>query len=177
MSSTEIHSRYLNAEQTLQNTTNHAQSLIQLIRSNDPIRVFEFLALIPRSQLLRLMNSTLGGVGMTPINYTIKCSASHLILMMLLRSGAVFPNGLLSANGDHPLLMAVRTGNVTFVKILLAVNGNVNVLDGDGYSLLHWACFKGNVLMARILLNNADFSYHNHDRNVRKITPLGKLDL
>ena len=174
MSSVEIHRRYLNAEQTLQSAHTHALKLTALIRSNDPIRLFEFLASIQRNQLIRLLNSRIEGVGLTPINYAIKCSASHLVLVMLLRSGAVFENGVVSARGDHPLLMTVRAGNVTFVRILLAVNGNVNVLDGEGYSLLHWACFKGNALLARILLGNVDFSYHNHDRNVRKITPLGK---
>lgn len=175
MSSLEIHQRYLSAEQRLQSTNTHPQRLAELIRLNEPIRLFEFLASIPRNQVIRLLNSKLEMEQLTPINFAIRCSSNHLILVMLLRSGAVFENGLVSARGDHPLLLAVRAGNVSFVNILLAVNGNVNVLDGDGYSLLHWACFKGNVLMARILLKNADFSYHNHDRNVRKITPLGKF--
>lgn len=174
MSAAEIRSRYLNAERDLQRIDTHSSTLQKLIRSNDPIGMYEFLASIPRNQLIPLLNSKLEDVDLTPISYAIRCSASHLILVMLLRSGAVFENGLISSQGDHPLLQAIRAGNVTFVKILLAVNANVNVLDGEGFSILHWACRRGNVLLARLIVNNPDFSFHNHDRNASKISPLGK---
>lgn len=169
----QIHSRYLAAEETNNSLEARSERLLRLISSNNTVGLLDFLQSIPYAQRVPLLNRKMGKLDMTPVNFAIRCSAHHLILIGLLRSGAVFANGLVSPQGDHPLLQAVRSGNVNYVKILLAVNGNVNVLDGDGYSLLHWACFRGNALLVRIILQAEEFCYHNHDRNRRKISPLG----
>lgn len=169
----QIHSRYLTAEVDLNSFEARSGRLLELISANSTVGLLDFLQSIPYAQRVPLLNKKMGKLDLTPVNFAIRCSAHHLILIALLRNGAVFANGLLSPQGDHPLLLAVRSGNVNYVKILLAVNGNANVLDGDGYSLLHWACFRGNTLLVRIILRAEEFCYHNHDRNKRKLSPLG----
>ena len=42
-------------------------------------------------------------------------------------------------DGFTPLHLAVIQGNVALVNLLLANNANVNALDNEGHSVVHWA--------------------------------------
>ena len=169
----EIHERYYSndAQSTLSSISREENSdkmfaLIRLNRISDILLLFQATS---HGELYRLVNSrNLHYDGMLPINYAIKCSASHLILVMLLRLGAKFDDST-----ESPLLVAVRSGLMNLVKVLIISGADVNVLDKEGYSILHWAAFRNNILMVRIILKLTDFTFHNHDRNKRRISPLG----
>lgn len=161
----EIHQRYYTTD-----TRNiKSDEMFELIRLN---KISELLLLFqntPSRDIYPLINTKNSNYNdMLPVNYTIKCSASHIILIMLLRLGAKYEDST-----DSPLLVAVRSGLMNLVKLLIISGADMNVLDKDGYSALHWAAFKNNILMVRLILKVTNFYYHNHDRNRMKISPLG----
>lgn len=46
-------------------------------------------------------------------------------------------------DGLTPLHMAVIQGNLNLVNLLLANKADVNVLDSEGHSVVHWATGEG----------------------------------
>lgn len=170
---TDIHERYLVHGAHGVSREGRADTLAQLIRANEPMALLEFLQSVPFYERISLLNAPSHHCdGMLPINFALSRSAHHLVLMVLLRGGASSdrPRHL---SLEAPLLVAVRAGLVNASKVLLAAHANVNVLDDEGYSVLHWACRRKNPLMARLILRSSSFSYHNHDRNSKRISPLG----
>lgn len=49
-------------------------------------------------------------------------------------------------DGLTPLHLAVIQGNASLVNLLLANKANVNAIDNEGHSVVHWAAGKCNVL-------------------------------
>ena len=177
----EIHARYYEQNiyipSTPQQSTEDASNLIsekmfQLIKDNRVKALLELFKAIEPAQLYPLVNrKNKNFENMLPINFAIKCSANHLIFVMLLRLGARVDH-----SSDPPLIHAVRSGQMNLVKILMISGADVNVLDIEGYSILHWACFKRNSLMVRLILKLPDFTFHNHDRNSKRTSPLGNVN-
>lgn len=171
----EIHTRYYSADVTSSTTSNGNDSdeMFRLIRENRIKDVLTLFQSRPRERLYTLVNGRNPKYNdMLPINYAIRCSSNHLVLIMLLRLGARFDDSI-----ESPLFLAVRSGLMNLVKILVISGVDINGLDAEGYSALHWACFKKNILMVRLLLKVADFTFHNHDRNTKRITPLGTQNM
>ena len=56
------------------------------------------------------------------------------------------------AVSDHPLVEAVRDGDVERVRALLAAEADPNISDLDGTTALHWAAHRGDVVAAELLL-------------------------
>lgn len=174
----EIHSRYLERIPVITTNTTatnspeeYSDKMFQMIRGNCVKELLDFFKALPPGHHYSLVNArNVNYDNMLPINYAIKCSVSHLIIIMLLRLGARFDNST-----ESPIFLAIRAGLMNFVKILMISGADVNALDKDGYSILHWACFKRNILMVRLILKLTDFTFQNHDRNVKRISPLGKL--
>lgn len=172
----EIHERYYSnsSQETTPTTssipeTSNSDKMFALIKMNRVTDILPLFQATPRGELYRLVNTRNPKFSdMLPINYAIMCSASHLILVMLLRLGARYDDST-----ESPLLVAVRAGLMNLVKILVISGADVNVLDKDGFSVLHWASFRRNILMARTILKLSDFHFHNHDRNTKRISPLG----
>jgi ankyrin repeat protein len=168
----EIHSRYYSATENQSTTSDFDELSNRLFRLMKENRIKDVLSLfqsVPSDLLYRLVNeqnSQYDNDG--PLNFAIKNSANHLVVIMLLRLGA-----RISENGDSALFTAVRAGLLNLVKILLISGANVNVLDPEGYSILHWACFRMNTLMVRLILQVGNFALHNNDRNKKRISPLG----
>lgn len=143
-------------------------SCIQMNRAKD---LLELLKSVPTGQLYNLVNMRhLKYENMLPLNYAIRCSANYVIIIMLLRVGARCTN-----NHESSLMMAVRSGQYNLVKLFILSGLDVNALDRDGYSILHWACFKKNPLLVRLIVNLKNFTFHNHDRNKKRISPLGNI--
>lgn len=46
---------------------------------------------------------------------------------------------LIARDGFTPLHLAVIQGNTSLVNLLLSQNVNVNALDNEGHSVVHWA--------------------------------------
>lgn len=167
----EIHAHYYSASATGVSLSIYEDSdkMFGLIRENRIKDILTLFQSTPRDRLASLVNERNHKYDkMLPINYCIKCSANHLILIMLLRLGARFDDST-----ESPLFLAVRSGLMNLVKILLISGVDVNVFDSNGYTILHWACFRKNVLMVRLLLKVTDFNLHNHDRNTNRVVPLG----
>lgn len=62
-------------------------------------------------------------------------------------------------DGFTPLHLAVIQGNMALVNMLLANKADVNVLDNEGHSVVHWATGKCN-LKTRQEQNKALFVKH-----------------
>lgn len=168
----DIRTLYL-SETRVTTSTLHADSdiMFELIKNNRVKELLTFFQTTPRGQLINLVNEpNTNYKNMLPINFAIMCSANHLILVILLRLGARYDD-----SNDSPLIMAVRSGLMNLVKILVVSGADVNALDENGYSILHWACFKRNTLMVRLILKLTDFTFYNHDRNLKRLTPLGMV--
>lgn len=175
----EIHTRYYSAQNTVQVRTfsDRSDKMFELIRGNRMRDLLELFQGTPLDQLHKLVNEPNSKYNdILPINFAIRCSASHLISIMLLRLGARFDFAS-TASTPSPLCSAVRSGQMNLVKILILSGADINDLDEEGYSVLHWACFRNNTLMVRLILKMTNFSFHNHDRNTKRITPLGKQEL
>lgn len=166
----EIHARYYEAATVPRNDpVDYSDKMFELIRNNRVKALLNFFKSLPPAQLSTLVNRRNEKYGNAlPINFAIKSSANHFIFIMLLRLGARFDDPV-----ESPLVLAVRSGLMNFVKILLISGADVNILDPDGYSILHWACFQRNSLMVRLILKLLDFTFHNNDRNSKRISPLG----
>lgn len=166
-----------NRETETQNTTNFdddSNKMFKLIKWNRAKDLLELFQGMQRDQLYNLVNKPNKKYNNAlPINHAICCSSSHLIFIMLLRLGARF-DFVTDHPSPSPLFMAVRSGQMNLVKILLLSGADVNALDEEGYSILHWACFSKNTLMIRLILKLTNFTFHNHDRNTKRITPLSK---
>lgn len=157
------------------NTTikDESDKMFEMISGNRIKDLLEFFQGQPRERLYNLVNEPNENYNKNlPINHAIRCSSSHLIFIMLLRLGARF-DFISNPTTPSPLFSAVRSGQMNLVKILMISGVDVNALDEDGYSILHWACFKKNTLMIRLILKLTNFTFHNHDRNKKRITPLG----
>lgn len=175
----EIHARYYSAQsiQLRSDLNDLSDKMFELIKGNKTKDLLELFQTAPRDQLYNLVNDTNEKYdGILPINYAIRCSSSHLIFIMLLRLGARF-DLIPTATTPSPLFSAVRSGQMNLVKLLIISGADINVLDEEGYSILHWACIKNNTLMIRLILKMQEFIFHNHDRNTKRITPLGKIFL
>lgn len=171
----EIHARYYSdsAQETAvpipETGTTNSDKMFAMIKMNRVSDILSLFQATPRGELHRLVDARNPKFsGMLPINYAIMCSASHLILVMLLRLGARYDDST-----ESPLLVAVRAGLMNLVKILVISGADVNVLDKEGFSVLHWASFRKNILMVRTILKLSDFNFHNHDRNAKRLSPLG----
>jgi hypothetical protein len=171
----DIHQRYLAEAAERHCPDRLSDELFRLIGANKPEALLEFLIAIPLHGRYTLLNRTNARYrGQLPINHAITQGAAFWIIGLLVRAGAQpdwSPRLRLAA--EQPLLVAVRAGSMNNVKILLASGADVNVLDGNGYTALHWACFCDNPLMVRLLLNAPSLSYHNLDRNPKRLSPLG----
>lgn len=153
-----------------------SDKMFEMIRYNRVKDLLHFFQHLPQEHLQDLVNEPNGKYkDMLPINYVIRCSASHLIYIMLLRLGARFDFPSTAAQ-PSPLFTAVRSGQMNLVKILIVSGADINRVDEKGYSILHWACFKRNTLMIRLILKMTNFTFHNNDRNEKRITPLGTKD-
>lgn len=171
----EIHERYYSRDPNIAQDLLESEisvlsdklfGLIKFNRVGDILTLFQTTS---RSELYILVNTRNSGFqNMLPVNYSIKCSASHLVLAILLRLGAKYDDST-----ESPLLVAIRSGLMNSVKILIISGADVNILDKEGFSILHWAAFRKNILMVRLILKLTDFTFHNHDRNTQRITPLG----
>ena len=175
--SMEFHTQYHTAQtaETQLNTSifDESDKMFKLIHGNRTKDLLEFFQSLPRDRLYNLVNNPNEKYNKTlPINFAIRCSSSHLIFIMLLRLGARF-DFVSTSTTPLPLFTAVRSGQMNLVKILIVSGADINALDEEGFSILHWACFKKNTLMIRLILKLTDFTFHNHDRNTKRITPLG----
>src|SRR5438270_5572768 len=68
--------------------------------------------------------------------------------------GALCMAVLLSAAGDTRLSDAAMQGDRDAVRSLLAQKVDVNAPQGDGTTALHWAAYKDDVEMAKLLLSS-----------------------
>ena len=59
---------------------------------------------------------------------------------------------IVQAVGDSPVTKAVKAGDLTAVRKLIASRADVNALSGDGATPLLWAVYDANVEVARALL-------------------------
>ena len=67
-----------------------------------------------------------------------------------------------AAQGDAPLLDAVRAGDTASVRALLAQGADVNVAEADGTTALHWASYRDDVTtVERLLSAGADVEAAN----------------
>jgi len=168
----EIHSRYYSEEnqQAARDTQiQESDRMFELIQGNRVKDLLSFFQETPHGRLYTLVNERNERFNKDlPINFAIKSSANHLVLIMLLRLGARIED-----SSESPLLVAARAGLLNLIKILLISGADVNCLDSDGYSVLHWACFRRNTLLARLILQAGNFALHNNDRNKKRISPLG----
>ena len=57
-----------------------------------------------------------------------------------------------SAQADTPVADAAMQGDTETVRSLLRAGADVNTAQGDGMTALHWAAYKGNAEVARILI-------------------------
>ena len=58
-----------------------------------------------------------------------------------------------AAEGDAPLLDAVRAGDTTSVRALLGQGADVNAAEPDGTTALHWASYRDDVATVDLLLS------------------------
>jgi hypothetical protein len=73
-------------------------------------------------------------------------------LLLMLVSIAVLLAGLVRGAGDSAISKAVKAGDVTAVRKLIAARADVNERLGDGSTPLLWASHKSDVDMVRILV-------------------------
>ena len=67
-----------------------------------------------------------------------------------------------AAQGDAPLLDAVRAGDTASVRALLAQGADVNAAEADGTTALHWASYRDDVTtVERLLSAGADVEAAN----------------
>ncbi|MBZ5605363.1 MAG: ankyrin repeat domain-containing protein, partial [Acidobacteriia bacterium] len=59
---------------------------------------------------------------------------------------------LLASAADTRLADAAMQGDRNSVRTLIAQKADVNVAQGDGSTALHWAAYKNDVEMAKMLL-------------------------
>lgn len=170
---TQFYTPQITETQTNSSLYDESDKMFELIQGNRIKDLLEFFQDMSRNRLYNLVNKTNEKYNkILPINFVIRCSSSHLIFIMLLRLGARFDFVSTSAT-PSPLFTAVRSGQMNLVKILIVSGADINALDEDGFSILHWACLKRNTLMIRLILKLTNFTFHNHDRNTKRITPLG----
>ena len=58
-----------------------------------------------------------------------------------------------AAQGDAPLLEAVRAGDTAAVRALLAQGADVNAAEADGTTALHWASYRDDATTVELLLS------------------------
>ena len=58
-----------------------------------------------------------------------------------------------AAQGDAPLLDAVRAGDTAAVRALLAQGADVNAAEADGTTALHWASYRDDATTVELLLS------------------------
>ena len=63
--------------------------------------------------------------------------------------------------GRPAILVAIETGNMEFLRLILAANGLLTVTDADGNTVLHYAMKNGNLAVARILAKSVDIAAVN----------------
>ena len=67
-----------------------------------------------------------------------------------------------AAQGDAPLLDAVRAGDTASVRVLLAQGADVNAAEADGTTALHWASYRDDATtVERLLSAGADVEAAN----------------
>jgi ankyrin repeat protein len=59
---------------------------------------------------------------------------------------------LLAATGRPPIIDAARSGDTEAVRALLQQKADVNAIEGDGATALHWASYRDNLESAKLLL-------------------------
>lgn len=67
-------------------------------------------------------------------------------------SMAIFLVAIVQAVGDGPVTKAVKAGDLSAVRKLIASKADVNAVSGDGSTPLLWAVYDANVDMARALI-------------------------
>lgn len=168
--SMEIHQRYLVQAPPRTSTSNTLDALYAAIAENNAEGILEILTAVTTPERLQLLNSRNPRCrDLAPLPFALTKSCACAVVGLLLRAGA-HPDRPAT---EPPLITAVRAGLVNCVKILLAFGANVNCLDRHGYTALHWACFRNNPLLARVILRAPLLSYHNLDRNPQRVSPLG----
>ena len=75
-------------------------------------------------------------------------SAGRVIALLLI----VLTTGLLAADGDSPLIDAVKRGDHASVRAQLRARANVNAAGGDGTTALHWAVQADDFELVTMLL-------------------------
>ncbi len=108
--------------------------------------------------------------GVTPLGLA-SINGHAAIVEQLVRSGADPNDPLHAVNaGETPLMLAVRSGEVDAVKVLLDVGANINETETwNGQSALMWAAVEGHVPVVQMLIDHgADI----HARSNSGATPL-----
>ncbi|MGH9176168.1 MAG: ankyrin repeat domain-containing protein, partial [Vicinamibacterales bacterium] len=84
--------------------------------------------------------------------------------------GALCLSAVLSAAAEAPVAEAAMAGDKATVRTLLKQGMDVNAAQGDGMTALHWAVYKDDLEMARMLIQaGADLKVKTR---VGAITPL-----
>lgn len=96
--------------------------------------------------------------------HTIADSGVSLLAMAAASNQIEFINTLLEngANVDYhgirtdytPIMEAVLNGNIEAVKILIAAKADLTVLTSQNFSVLHIACYQGNLEILKLLVEN-----------------------
>ncbi|MDZ7643548.1 MAG: ankyrin repeat domain-containing protein [Woeseiaceae bacterium] len=73
-------------------------------------------------------------------------------LAVLLAACAVMAGGLTTASPLAPIVDAAANGDAETLQQLLRSGADVNQVQGDGRTALHWAADRGNTAMARMLI-------------------------
>ncbi|KAG1674640.1 Ankyrin repeat domain-containing protein 13D [Nymphon striatum] len=63
----------------------------------------------------------------------------------------------LDPRGRSPLMLAVTFGNVEAVKVLLNHNANVNIVNKEGYNVVHEAVSTGDLELVQLVIEKRDY--------------------
>ncbi len=120
---------------------------------------------------------------MTPLMYAASASDNPVCLEiaqeLLKRAGELDKvETLMEAQdneGDTPLIIAIKTGGLEFVSLLLENNANVNIINSQGQTAIWWAAKNGDVKIAERLISKnpkLNLECHGEDDDGTVYTPL-----
>mmetsp|Transcript_8012 Transcript_8012/g.9655 ORF Transcript_8012/g.9655 Transcript_8012/m.9655 type:complete len:736 (-) Transcript_8012:2332-4539(-) len=77
-----------------------------------------------------------------------------------------------SKNGETPLYLACKAGNLRLVRCLYSMGATLDVFDNNGFNLLHTCSRNGFASLANTLLSEWQLDVEEYDRSQAGATPL-----